>query len=62
MSNIFVEFADVLSNKKNYSENNSFFMSGNDIKITEIKETLYIIFDKKCVDDSVSSTKILNIS
>jgi hypothetical protein len=41
MSNIFVEFADVLSNKKNYFENNSFFMSGNDIKITEIKETLY---------------------
>ena len=41
MSNIFVEFADILSNKKNYSENNSFFMSGNDIKITEIKETLY---------------------
>ncbi len=62
MSNIFVEFADVLSNKKNYSENNSFFMSGKDIKITEIKETLYIIFDKKCVDDPVSSTKILNIS
>lgn len=41
MSNIFVEFADILSNKKNYSENNSFFMNGNDIKITEIKETLY---------------------